>query len=113
MTQEIMNQKEHCGKNCRWLTQDFEKVGIYVANEDGLDAIYEQIHHSNGSLVSDSNVLTYLVKYGVSGDIGFAVSSAYTKSKGLWLLGKNGLDYESAEKLANAFETLKPNSIKS
>lgn len=106
-----MNLKEHCGKSCKWLTQDFESVGIYVANEDCLEAVYEQIHHSNGSLVADSNVLTYLVKHGVSGDIGFAVSSAYTISKALWLLGKKGLDCESAEKLANFFEVLKQNSI--
>jgi len=113
MTEEIMNLKDHCGKSCSHLTRDFEKVGIYVANEDGLDAIYEQIHRSNGLLVTDSKVLTYLVKHGISGDIGFGVSSTYTISKGLWLFGKKGLDYESAEKLANTFQTLKPNLVKS
>lgn len=112
MNEKIMNLKEHCGKNSRWLTQDFEKAGIYATNNDVLDAIYEQVHRSNGSLATDSNVLTYLVKYGVIGDVCFAVSSTYTVSKGIWLFGKRGLDYESAEKLAHTFETLKPNSVK-
>lgn len=102
-----MNLSEHCGKQYRQLTQGFKKVGVYVANDDALDAIYEKIHSSSGALVTDSDVLAYLARHGVSGDIGFAVSSAYTPSKGLWLFGKKGLDYESAEKLANSFEELK------
>lgn len=102
-----MNLNEHCGKSGSWLTQDLEKIGIYVANEEALDAVYDQIHRSNGSLVADIDVLTYLVKHGVTGDIGFAVSSTYTVSKGIWLFGKRGIDYESAEKLAHTFETLK------
>jgi hypothetical protein len=53
-----------------------------------------------------------LIKHGVTGDIGFAVSSTYTVNKGIWLFGKRGIDYESAEKLAQTFETLKPHSVK-
>ncbi len=105
-----MNLEEHCGKSGRLITQDFEKVGIHVANEDVLEAVYEQMHLSNGSLVSDSNLLTYLAKHGVTGDIGFAVSSTYTVSKGIWLFGKRGLDYKSAEKLAQTFKRLKKSS---
>ncbi len=89
------------------------EVGIYVANEDALDAIYEHMHRLNGSLINDSDVLTYFARHGVSGDIGFAVSSVYAVSKGLWLFGKKGVDYESAEKLASSFEALKPNLVKS
>ena len=113
MNMKIMNLNEECGKCCRWLVSDFESIGVYVANEDALDAIYEQIHSLDGRLVSDGNVLDYLGRHGVSGDVGFAVSSDYEISKGLWLLGKKGVDYESAEKLAKSFEALKPNLVKS